>query len=104
MLVQFFVVDAINQIQLLRVGVAHCCGVPPVCFAWHAEGPGIKPGLMRDNIFENFSGFGPFHSSSLRHLPRVGVNLEVREFLASFIFDHLRTHTSHVLLRDSKLC
>ena len=41
--------------NILRAGVADCRDLPPVGFAWHAEGPGIEPGLVRDKKNENFS-------------------------------------------------
>ena len=40
-----------NKIQQAHAcsGVADCCGLPPVGFTWHVEGPGIEPGSVRDN-------------------------------------------------------
>ena len=45
-----------------------------VGFAWHAEGPGVEPGAMREKKKKKIPpGFGPLPSSSLKHLHRVRV-------------------------------
>ena len=46
--------DFINQIHILQMSSWHSWSAA-VCFVWHAEDPGIKPGSVREKMFENIS-------------------------------------------------
>ena len=41
--------------SILREQVADSPAMLQVCFTWHAEGPGMEPGLVCDKCFENYS-------------------------------------------------